>query len=40
MKSTFQNSMRRSPEMIYLCGDRRALLVTVSGRSYAYPTAQ
>jgi hypothetical protein len=28
MKSTFQNSMRRSPEMIYLCGDRRALLVT------------
>ena len=28
MKSTFQNSMRRLPEMIYLCGDRRALLVT------------
>jgi len=28
MKSIFQNSMRRSPEMIYLCGDRRAALVT------------
>jgi hypothetical protein len=28
MKSTFHNSMGRSPEMIYLCGDRRALLVT------------
>ena len=44
MKSILQNSKRRSPEMIHLCGDRRALLVTwpvtVSGRSYAYPTAQ
>jgi len=28
MKLNFQNSMRRSPEMIYLCGDRRAVLVT------------
>lgn len=28
MKSTLQNSMRRSPEMIYLFGDRRAVLVS------------
>jgi hypothetical protein len=28
MKSIFQNSMRRSPEMMYLCCDRRAALVT------------
>ena len=28
MKSTFQNSMRRSPEMIHLYGDRRAYLLT------------
>jgi hypothetical protein len=28
MKLTFQNSMRRSPEMIYLCSDHRALLVS------------
>jgi hypothetical protein len=28
MKSTLQNSMRRSPEMIYLHGDRRAFQVS------------
>jgi hypothetical protein len=28
MKSTLENSLGRSPEMIYLCGDRRALLLT------------
>jgi hypothetical protein len=28
MKSNFQNSMSGSPEMNYLCGDRRAVHVT------------
>jgi len=28
MESKFYNSMRRSPETNYLCGDRRAILVT------------
>ena len=28
MKSTLQNSMRRSPEMSYLYGDHLAVLVT------------
>jgi hypothetical protein len=32
MKFVSNNSMRRSPEMIYLCGDHRALLVTWQSR--------
>jgi hypothetical protein len=38
MKTLSHNSMRRSPEMFYLCGDRRALLVIWQSRKADDPT--